>query len=131
MQEDVESRDLRGNEKISMKYTRLRQAIAEAERKHGLHELDHVMRELLHDIAQACMNNERLRVSHLAKDSVHGTFPTLNSRLKKLIEGGWIERKDDESDKRSVLLEVTPKTIDAFKSISNALDTQQSEQLDS
>ena len=107
-----------------MKYTRLRQAIAEAERKHGLHELDHVMRELLHDIAQACMNNERLRVSHLAKDSVHGTFPTLNSRLKKLIEGGWIERKDDDSDKRSVLLEVTPKTIDAFNSISDALDSQ-------
>jgi DNA-binding MarR family transcriptional regulator len=124
MQDDVESRASRANEKMSMKYTRLRQAIAEAERKHGLHELDYVMRELLHDIAQACMNNERLRVSHLAKDSVHGTFPTLNSRLKKLIEGGWIERKDDESDKRSVLLEVTPKTIDAFNSISDALDTQ-------
>lgn len=107
-----------------MKYTKLRQAIAEAEKMHGLHELDHVMRELLHDIAQAGMNNERLRVSHLAKDSAHGTFPTLNARLKKLIEGGWVERKDDEQDKRSVLLEVTPKTIDAFAMISNALETK-------
>lgn len=107
-----------------MKYTRLRQAIAEAEKQHGLHELDHVMRELLHDIAQACMNNEKLRVTHLAKDSAHGTFPTLNARLKKLVEGGWIERKDDEHDKRSVILEVTPKTIDAFNMISTALDNQ-------
>ena len=107
-----------------MKYTRLRQAIADAEKKHGLHELDHVMRELLHDIAQACMNNERLRVTHLARDSAHGTFPTLNARLKKLVEGGWSERKGDENDRRSVLLEVTPKTIEAFTMISTALDTQ-------
>lgn len=107
-----------------MKYTRLRQAIAEAEKKHGLHELDHVMRELLHDIAQACMNNERLRVTHLARDASHGTFPTLNARLKKLVEGGWIERKEDQSDKRSILLEVTPKTIEAFNMISEALDFQ-------
>ena len=107
-----------------MKYTRLRQAIAEAEKLHGLHELDHVMRDLLHDIAAACRNNERLRVTHLTKDSAHGTFPTLNARLKKLVEGGWIERKDDDQDRRSVILAVTPKTIDAFTMISNALEAQ-------
>lgn len=109
---------------ISPRYTHLRQAIAEAERQHGLHELDHVMRELLHDIAVACMNNEKLRITHLARDAAHGTFPTLNARLKKLVEGGWIERRGDAQDRRSVILEVTPKTVAAFNMISDALETK-------
>jgi hypothetical protein len=107
----------------SMKYTTLRQAIVEAEKQHGLHELDFMMRELLHAITHAHVNNEPLRVSHLMRNPEHGTFPTISAKLKKLVEGGWIERRDDEQDRRSVRLEATPKTLAAFDMISSALDS--------
>ena len=106
-----------------MKYTTLRQAIVEAEKQHGLHELDFMMRELLHAITEAHVNNEPLRVSHLMRNPDHGTFPTVSAKLKKLVEGGWIERRDDEHDRRSVRLEATPKTLAAFDMISSALDS--------
>ncbi|MCA3561283.1 MAG: winged helix DNA-binding protein [Aestuariivirga sp.] len=82
-----------------------------------------MMRELLHAITTAQINNEPMRVSHLMRDPAHGTFPTISAKLKKLVDGGWVERRGDSSDKRSVLLEATPKTLEAFDSISNALDS--------
>jgi DNA-binding MarR family transcriptional regulator len=39
------------------------------------------------------------------------------------VDGGWIERRDDEQDRRSVRLEATPKTLAAFDMISSALDS--------
>lgn len=106
-----------------MKYTTLRQAIVEAEKQHGLHELDFMMRELLHAITQAHVNNEPMRVSHLMKNPAHGTFPTISAKLKKLVDGGWIERRGDDQDRRSVLLEATPKTLSTFSMISDLLET--------
>jgi len=105
-----------------MKYTTLRQAIVEAEKQHGLHELDFMMRELLHAITHAHVNNEPMRVSHLMKNPAHGTFPTISAKLKKLVDGGWIERRGDEHDRRSVLLEATPKTLATFDQISSLLE---------
>jgi len=106
-----------------MKYTTLRQAIVEAEKQHGLHELDFMMRELLHAITHAHVNNEPLRVSHLMKNPAHGTFPTISAKLKKLVDGGWIERRGDDQDRRSVLLEATPKTLETFDMISNLIES--------
>lgn len=106
-----------------MKYTTLRQAIVEAEKQHGLHELDFMMRELLHAITHAHVNNEPLRVSHLMKNPAHGTFPTISAKLKKLVDGGWVERRGDDQDRRSVLLEATPKTLATFDQISSLLET--------
>ena len=91
-----------------MKYTTLRQAIVEAEKQHGLHELDFMMRELLHAITEA---------------HVDLGFADFLEVLKKLVEGGWIERRDDEQDRHSVRLEATPKTLAAFDMISSALDS--------
>ena len=82
-----------------------------------------MMRDLLHAITEAHVKNEPLRVSHLMRNPDHGTFPTISAKLKKLVEGGWVERRGDEQDRRSVRLEATPKTLAAFDQISNALDS--------
>lgn len=105
-----------------MKYATLRQAIVEAERQHGLHELDFMMRELLHAITNAHVNNEPMRVSHLMRNPAHGTFPTISAKLKKLVDEGWVERRGNEQDRRLVLLEATPKTLATFDLISNLIE---------
>jgi DNA-binding MarR family transcriptional regulator len=41
--------------------------------------------------------------------------------LNKLIDLGWIERRDDETDKRAVLLVVAPRARQALHAISKGL----------
>ena len=106
-----------------MKYTTLRHAIVEAEKQHGLHELDFMMREILHAITHAHVNNKPMRVSYLIKNKEHGTFPTISTKLKKLVDGGWVERRGDELDGRSVLLGATPKTLATFELISTLIES--------
>jgi predicted transcriptional regulator len=50
-----------------------------------------------------------------------GSFPTVQSHLNKLIDLGWIERRDDETDKRAVLLVVAPRARQALHAISKGL----------
>jgi len=41
--------------------------------------------------------------------------------LSKLIELGWIERRNDENDKRAVLLVVAPRARQALQAVSKGL----------
>lgn len=105
-----------------MKYVKLKAAIAAAEREHGIHGLDFVSREILHTIASANLMDVKIRASDVTKDAIFGTPPTVYSRLNKLVEGGWIIKKEDEDDRRAALLEITPMARAKFKKMSKALE---------
>jgi DNA-binding MarR family transcriptional regulator len=104
-----------------MKYIELKDTIAEAERKHGVHKIDPTSRELLQTIASANLSSTKIRVSDIKNEQVFGTLPTVLTRLQKLVEAGWIERKEDAEDGRVVLLQVTATAKSIFKKISKAL----------
>lgn len=107
-----------------MKYVKLKTAIAAAEKEHGIHSLDFVSREILHTIASANLMDVRCRVSDVVKEEIFGTPPTVYARLNKLVEGGWIVKKEDEEDRRAALLEITPMARAKFKKMSKALERQ-------
>ena len=111
----------RGCNPNSVRYIELKEAIATAEQRHGIHELDFLSREILHKIAAANLKKQSVRVSSISEGNGFGTMPTLHARLTKLVDGGWIEKVDDPEDARAVLLEITPKTKSIFRKISNAL----------
>jgi DNA-binding MarR family transcriptional regulator len=102
-----------------MTYLELLAAVAAAEQKHGISELDHVSREILTSIASANMIGVKVRIKDLAKVA---TFPTVHTHLAKLIETGWVERQDDQSDGRVALLRITPRTEETLRKISETLD---------
>jgi DNA-binding MarR family transcriptional regulator len=102
-----------------MTYLELLAAIAAAEKQHGISDLDHVSREILTTIASANMLRVKIRIKDLAKVA---TFPTIHIHLAKLIETGWVERLDDESDGRVALLRITPRTEGILRRISETLD---------
>ncbi len=104
-----------------MRYIELKEAIDAAERLHGIHELDLLSREILHKIATAHLMKQSIRVSNINEGNRFGTFPTVLTRLKKLTDGGWIEKVDDPEDRRALILQITPKTQSIFRKISNAL----------
>ena len=103
-----------------MTYLELLAAIAAAEKQHGLSDLDQVSREILQTIASANMMKVRMRMKDLAKVA---TFPTVHAHLAKLIESGWVERLDDETDGRVALLRITPRTEEMLRNISETLDS--------
>lgn len=102
-----------------MTYLELLAAIAAAESQHGISELDDISREILTTIASANMIGVKMRMKDLAKVA---TFPTVHAHLAKLIETGWVEREDDESDGRVALLRITPRTKEILGKISETLD---------
>ena len=104
-----------------MKYVTLKAAIAAAENRHGLHDIDPTTREMLLTIASANMAHTKIRVSDISNKRIYGTLPTVLTRLQKLVEAGWIERKMDPKDGRVVLLHVTSKTKLIFDKISKTL----------
>ena len=101
-----------------MTYLELITAIADAERECGISDLDPISREILKIVASSSMSNTKVRMKDLIKV---GTFPTLQSHVTTLVEAGWIERHDDEGDKRVTLLRITPKSLSAFQRISDKL----------
>ena len=103
-----------------MTYLELLAAIAAAESQHGISELDDISREILTTIASANMIGVKMRMKDLAKVA---TFPTVHAHLAKLIETGWVEREDDESDGRVALLRITPRTKEILRNISETLDS--------
>lgn len=103
------------------KYIQFKEAIATAEKVHGLYEVDPSTREILQAIASANVSDKEIRVSDIKNQEVFGTLPTVLTRLQKLVEAGWIERKEDTEDGRVVLLQITPKAKSIFKKISKAL----------
>lgn len=105
-----------------MVYINLKSAIYEAEKANGVHDLDHISRDMLHQITVAQIRKQPLCISDLAQNSQHGTAPTVYARLKKLVEAGWIERSENKNDKRSVILTITPKTQTTIKKISRVLE---------
>lgn len=105
-----------------MRYVEWKAAIGAAEEKHGLDGLDLSSREVLNLIAHANLHKQKIRVSDIKSSERFGTLPTILSKLNRLVQDGWIERYDDETDKRVVLLRVTPKARAVFKRISNALE---------
>lgn len=104
-----------------IKYIQLKDAIAQAERRHGVHDIDPTSRELLQTIASANLSSTKIRVSDIKNEQVFGTLPTVLTRLQKLVEAGWIERKEDAEDGRVVLLQVTSKAKSIFRKISKTL----------
>jgi len=109
------------SDELSMKYIQLKEAIAKAERAHGVHELDPSTREILQTIAAANLAETKIRVSDIKNENVYGTLPTVLSRLQKLVNAGFIERREDADDRRVVLLQITSKAKTVFKKISKAL----------
>ncbi len=105
-----------------MDYITLKTAIQEAERNHGIQDLDHVSREILHEITIAHHKGQHLRISDIARKLQYGTPPTIYARIKELVDGGWVERLENENDKRSMLLTITPKAKTVFRKISKALE---------
>lgn len=103
------------------KYIQLKEAMAKAEKQYGLYEVDPSAREMLQTIASANLSNTKIRVSDIKNEQVYGTLPTVLTRLRKLVEAGWIEKMADTEDGRVVLLELTSKAKSVFKKISKAL----------
>lgn len=102
---------------------KLKSAIAKAEKQYGLHEIDPNSREILQTIAAANVLDTKIRASDIRNANVFGTLPTVLTRLQKLVDEGWIDRKQDAEDGRVVLLEITAKCRTKFKKISLALKT--------
>ena len=105
-----------------MEYVRLKTAIAAVEKKHGLEDLDLTSREMLNTIASANLTGIKIKVSDLRRENTFGALPTVLSRLKKLVEGGWIEKKKGEEHRGIVLLQITPMARNAFTRLSKALE---------
>ena len=105
-----------------MKYVEMKTAIAAAEREYGISSLDFVAREILQTIASANLLKMKIRLTDVKDMDVFGTLPTVLNRLNKLVEGGWIVKKQDPDDGRTLLLEITPKTRAVFNKISKALE---------
>jgi DNA-binding MarR family transcriptional regulator len=103
------------------KYVHLKEAIAKAEKQHGLYEIDPSTREILQTIASANLSDTKICVSDTKNEQVFGTLPTVLARLQKLVEAGWIERRADPDDGRVVLLRLTFKAKSIFKKISKAI----------
>lgn len=104
-----------------MKYVEIKHTIAKAEREHGLYDVDPSTREILQAIAHANLSDTKIRVSDLQKQNGYGTLPTVLTRLQKLVEAGWIERKEDTEDGRVALLQITAKAKSIFRKISKLL----------
>jgi DNA-binding MarR family transcriptional regulator len=102
-----------------MTYLELLAAISAAEKQNGISDLDHVSRDILQTIASANMMNVKMRMKDLAEIA---TFPTVQAHLAKLIEGGWVERMNDETDGRVALLRITPRAEQVLRNISDTLD---------
>lgn len=103
-----------------MDYIALKAALSDAERKHGLLDLDQLTHELLRTIAQADLDKVAIRMSDL-KAKYDCTFPTLIARVQRLVNEGWIERQDNAEDRRSAFLKPTAKARTAFREISDLL----------
>lgn len=109
-----------------MSYVNLIAAIAAAEKEQGLHTLDALSKDILQMVACADMMHRKIRVSDIMKD-VHTTFPTVITHLRKLAEDGWVTKIEDPSDRRVILLHLTPKTQKAFDAIYDKLAGQHTE----
>jgi len=105
-----------------MNYVELKSAMKKAEERCGLRELDFPTRELLHTIAHENSEYDTVRFSDLKELNSNGSGPTLLTRLNRLVDGGWIVRRQDKQDKRVVLLKISPKARSAFQKISKALE---------
>ena len=104
-----------------MSYVNLIAAISAAEKENGLGTLDAISKEILQMIACASLTQGKIRVSDITKQG-HSTFPTVNGRLHKLADDGWITRTEDQEDKRVVLLAITSKAEAVFKKIYESLE---------
>jgi DNA-binding MarR family transcriptional regulator len=103
---------------VVMFYLKLSKAIENAESDHGISKFDPISKEILKRVASADEMTRKLMMKDL---SDLGSFPTVQSHLNKLIDLGWIERRDDETDKRAVLLVVAPRARQALHEISKGL----------
>jgi DNA-binding MarR family transcriptional regulator len=103
-----------------MSYVNLIAALSAAEKEHGLHTLDALSKEILQMVGCADMLHQKIRVSDIIRDG-HTTFPTVITHLRKLTEEGWLVKSEDPSDRRVILLHITPKTQNAFDSIYDSL----------
>jgi hypothetical protein len=103
-----------------MTYLDLIATIASAEREHGIHEIDVVSRQILQTIAVANIAGDRMHMKDL---SAIATFPTLHSHVQRLIDTGWLDKTADETDRRATLLHITPKAMDVFRKLTEALDS--------
>jgi DNA-binding MarR family transcriptional regulator len=103
-----------------MTYLELIATIASAEKQHGIHELDVLSRQILQTIASANMAGDRV---HMKDISWIATFPTLHSHVQRLIDTGWLDKTADESDRRATLLHITPRAMDVFRKLTEALDS--------
>ena len=101
-----------------MFYLKLTRAIESAESDHGIWTFDPISKEILKRVASADEMTRKLMMKDL---SDLGSFPTIQAHLSKLIELGWIERRNDEKDKRAVLLVVAPRARQALQAISKGL----------
>ena len=101
-----------------MFYLKLTRAIESAESDHGISTFDPISKEILKRVASADEMTRKLMMKDL---SDLGSFPTIQAHLSKLIELGWIERRNDEKDKRAVLLVVAPRARQALQAISKGL----------
>ena len=101
-----------------MFYLKLSRAIETAELDHGISKFDSISKEILKRVASADEMTRKLMMKDL---SDLGSFPTIQAHLSKLIELGWIERRDDATDKRAVLLVVAPRAREALQAISEGL----------
>lgn len=101
-----------------MFYLKLTKAIVNAESDHGISKFDPISKEILKRVATADEMTRKLMMKDL---SDLGSFPTVQTHLNKLIDLGWIERRDDATDKRAVLLVVAPRARLALQAISEGL----------
>ena len=101
-----------------MFYLKLTRAIENAESDHGISKFDPISKEILKRVATADEMTRKLMMKDL---SDLGSFPTVQTHLNKLIDLGWIERRNDENDKRAVLLVVAPRARQALQAVSKGL----------
>ena len=50
-----------------------------------------------------------------------GSFPTIKNHVEVLVLGDWIERVEDDKDRRIVILRPMPKSLEIMKSITEEL----------
>ena len=101
-----------------MNYIQLMETVAMAEGRSGLSELDALSREMLRMIASTHMNSGKVRMTDLRR---FGSFPTVQNHVEMLVSGDWIEKREDNNDRRIVLLSPLPKAIAAIQAITEDL----------
>lgn len=103
---------------------RFNRIVRDVEADVGLNLMGARARALLSYIGEENAHGSTPKMGDLTAQSRFGTPPTIYASLDELEEGGWIERRRDESDARARRVQMTARAKRAFARISRLVERE-------